>query len=52
MSIPENLIPKDDIEKTVRAKCEKHGGAGAFDNLNVSKQIFMHSYVKTFVPDW
>lgn len=34
---PLELIPKDDIEKTIKAKCEANGGAQAYDNLDVSK---------------
>lgn len=34
---PVSLLPKEDIEKTVKAKCDKNGGAQAYDNLDVSK---------------
>lgn len=34
---PLTLIPKDDIEKVVKEKCEKNGGTQAYDKLDVSK---------------
>lgn len=35
LAIPDYALPKEDIEKAIKAKCEKNGGAQAFDNLNV-----------------
>lgn len=36
LAIPDYALPKEDIEKAIKAKCEKNGGTQAFDNLNVN----------------
>lgn len=34
---PISLLPRDNLDKAIRAKCERNGGAEAFDNLDVRK---------------